>query len=91
MIIESIFNLIFFLLKTVFNLLPTLPNLSNENVIGVYDFFDNFIFSNLELIDIFIRPSTIKLIVPLLIIVINFEHIWEFIMFIWRKLPISSE
>ena len=51
MIIETIFNLIFSLLKSVFNLLPSLPNLDNGDVSNVYLFFENYIFANLQLID----------------------------------------
>lgn len=51
------------------------------------DTFLNLIFDNLGLLGFFIRPLTIKIAVPILIVVINFELIYKLIMWIVRKLP----
>ena len=90
MIIEVIFNLIKTLLTTVLGLLPNVPQLpdsfstSISNVITV-------IFDNLDLISIFVRVSTIKILVPLIIVVVNFEHIYHFVMWIVKKIPLSID
>lgn len=89
MIIEGLFSAICFLIMSVFSVIPNLPHF--EGLENSLDTVLNLIFNNLQLLDIFIRPSTIKLIAPLLIIVIEFEHVWDFLMFLLRKLPISIE
>ncbi len=89
MIVEFLINAICSLIIGVFSILPDLPHFEGlEN--SLHKVFD-LIFNNLQLLDIFIRPSTIKLIIPVLIVILNFEHIWDFTMFIIRKLPISVE
>lgn len=60
---------------------------------GLADSIDNFlslVFDNLSLLGFFIRPATIRLVVPILLIVINFELIYKLVMWIIRKLPFIS-
>lgn len=90
MILEAIFNLVKILLNFIFALLPDIPSLD----IGLLDdltAYINMIFNNLDLLGFFIDISTIKILVPLIIIVINFEHIYQFAMWVLKKLPISTE
>ena len=54
---------------------------------GSIDGFLSLIFDNLSLLGFFIRPVTIRLVVPILLIVINFELIYKLAMWIIRKLP----
>lgn len=51
------------------------------------DSFLGLIFNNLSLLGFFIRPVTIRIVVPILLIVINFELIYKLVMWIIRKLP----
>ena len=89
MIIESILDLWFDLYSWLIGLLPDVPDFND--LTSSLDKVFSLIMSNLQLIDIFIRPSTIRAIAPLMIIITNFEHIWEFIMFIVRKIPFSID
>ncbi len=57
---------------------------------GSIDSFLELVFDNLSLLGFFIRPSTIKLVVPVLLIVVNFELIYKLVMWIIRKLPFVS-
>ncbi|MFQ6972426.1 hypothetical protein [Enterocloster citroniae] len=36
---------------------------------------------------VFIDMSMVKILLPVLLIVVNFEHVWKFTMFILRKIP----
>lgn len=88
MILEAIFNLVKILLNFIFALLPDLPNFD----IGLLDdltSYINMIFNNLGLLGFFIDISTIKVLVPLIILVINFDHIYNFAMWVIKKLPLS--
>ena len=88
MIVAALINLITALLKIVLNLLPDLPDLP-QSISTSIDNVTNVIFSNVNLLGLFVRIDTIKTLVPLLILVVNFEHIYHFSMWIIKKLPIS--
>lgn len=88
MIIEAIINLVTNLLKFVFNLLPDIPQLPASILTSLDNVFDT-IFSHLDLLGLFVRIDTIKILVPLILVVYNFEHIYHFIMWIIKKIPLS--
>lgn len=90
MILKAIFDLILFLLKTIFGILPNIPQLPDSLLSSLNTVFST-IFNNLDLLGIFVRIDTIKILVPLLIIVVNFEHIYHFTMWIVKKLPLSID
>lgn len=88
MIIELLFNLIKFILDFLFNLLPNIPSFSS-NLANSLDSYLDLIFSNLSLLGFFVDIALIKVLVPLIIIVINFEHIYHFSLWVIKKLPFS--
>lgn len=90
MILELIMSAILTLLKLVFSLLPTIPNLS-ENITNSINSVFGVIFDNVGLLGLFVRISTIKWMVPLVIVVYNFEHIYHFIMWVIKKIPLSID
>ena len=49
------------------------------------------IFDNLDLLGIFIRIDTIKILVPLVVIAYNFEHIYHFVIWLVKKIPLSID
>lgn len=88
MILELIITAITNVLKIVLAVLPNLPQLPNSITTSISRVM-SVIFDNVGLLGIFVRISTIKLLVPLVILVVNFEHIYHFIMWIIKKLPLS--
>lgn len=66
--------------------IPAFPSELSNSIDGFLD----LIFDNLSLLGFFIRPTTLKIVVPILLIVINFELIYKLIMWIVRKLPFIS-
>lgn len=88
MILETIFNAVLKLLKTIFAILPDIPQFPETIMNSLNTVFDT-IFNNLDLLGLFVRIDTIKTLVPLLIIAINFEHIYHFTMWVIHKLPLS--
>lgn len=90
MIIKAIFDLILGLLKLVFGLLPSVPALPDTIIDSLNSVLDT-IFNNLNLIGLFVRVDTIKILVPLVIVAVNFEHIYHFTMWILKKIPLSIE
>lgn len=90
MILEAIFNLVKGLLELIFALLPDVPDLDITLLDSLTTFIE-YVFNNLGLLGFFIRISTIKALVPLIIIAANFEHIYHFALWILKKLPIATE
>ena len=90
MIIKAIFDAILGVLKSVFGILPSIPQFPQNILNSLNTVFDT-IFDNLDLLGLFVRIDTIKVLVPLLIIAINFEHIYHFTMWILKKIPLSIE
>lgn len=86
MIVEALLNAIFILLTTVISKLPDIPDISP----GMIDSFDKFlktIFSNTRLLGFFFPINTIKVFIPLVLIVLNFEHIYHLLIWVisWIK------
>lgn len=90
MILKAIFDLILGLLKLVFSFLPNVPQLPDNLLTSLNTVYDT-IFNNIDLLGLFVRIETIKILVPLLIIAINFEHVYHFTMWILKKIPLSIE
>lgn len=85
MILESILNLISGLIKLVFGWinLPDMPS----SVTSVIDELFVYIRGSMGLLGVFVDLNMVKVLLPVLLIVINFERVWKFTMFIVRKIP----
>ena len=85
MILESILNLISGLIKLVFGWinLPDMPS----SVTSVIDELFVYIRGSMGLLGVLVDLNMVKVLLPVLLIVINFEHVWKFTMFIVRKIP----
>lgn len=84
-ILNVLLNGLYFLIDFLFGWIniPQVP----ESITNSINSFLNLIFDNLSLLGFFIRPTTLKILVPLIIIVINFKYIYKFIMWFLKKLP----
>lgn len=85
MILESVFNLIISLLELVFGWinLPAFP----QTLTDILTEFRELVFTNVSCLSFFVRISTVKILLPLLLIVVNFEKVYKLTMFILRKIP----
>ena len=86
MITSFVLDIAKLLVNLIFSILPNLPQFDVSILKSLNDFV-NLIFDHLDLLGFFIRMSTIKTLVPLVILSSNFEHIYHLIMWIIRKLP----
>ena len=85
MIIKGLFNLVLALLQIIFAPinLPQLPS-------GLQNIFDGLLSAMLSavgLFEVFVRPTTLQLLIPIVIVLINFEKLWNGIIFILKKIP----
>lgn len=85
MILEFIFNLVKKLLFICFGWinLPEFPSALSD----ILDKFLDIIFGGINLLGFFIGSTFIKIAIPVLIIVINFDKLYKLTMFILRKIP----
>ena len=85
MIIESILNIVKTLLQFVFGWI-NIPPFPVELTNGINSFL-SLIFNNLNLLGFFIRPVTLTVSIPILIILLNFDEVYKLTMWILRKIP----
>lgn len=84
-IFESIGEFLLNILQFAFGWI-NLPDMPVEITSSINSFLD-LIFNNLSLLGIFIRPITLMIVVPLILILINFEMVYKIIIWIVRKIP----
>lgn len=85
MIIKGLFELVFTLLQIVFAPvnLPDLP----DRIQSVIDEFVSVITGALGIVGLFLDMNVVKLLIPVVLVVANFEKVWSLIMFVLRKIP----
>ena len=89
-----IFNIIITIILGAFNLLfawcPDIPQAPAEFSNVVNDFFD-LIFSNSGLVSFFLPISLVKIVIPIVLVLINFKYIYYIFLWVIRKLPFSMD
>lgn len=89
MIISALLSVIGGILNFLFNLLPDLPQLPSL-IITTINNVVNLIFDNVSVIGFFIPLNVVKVLIPLVIIVVNFRYIYGIIMWIIKKIPLLN-
>ena len=90
MILAAIFTLVGALIKFVFRLLPNVPNIPVESQAVVSQYI-NYITSNTRFVSFFLDVSYTKILLAVVIALLGFRESFKFIMWIYHKLPFSSE
>lgn len=85
MILEAILNLFKGLLFICFSWI-NIPNFPTELTNNIDAFLD-LIFNNLTLLGFFVRPITLQIAIPILIVLLNFDNLYKLTMWILRKIP----
>lgn len=85
MIVEAVLNLLIGLIKTVFGWI-NLPQLPDE-VMSIIDQLFDILSGAMGLLSIFMDINMLKILLPVLLIVINFDEAYKLTMFILRKIP----
>ena len=85
LIVESLLNLFANTLKVIFQWinLPQVPS----NIQTVIDQFFEYLRSGMGFVYLFFDMSLVKILLPLLIAVINFDKVYKLVMFVLRKIP----
>lgn len=85
MIIESILNLLKTVITTVFGILPSIPTFTEAQT-SINELFD-LIFEFSGLLGVFVKVETIHLCIPIIILIWNFEHVYNLTLWIIKKIP----
>lgn len=85
MIVKGLFELVFGLLQIVFAPinLPDLP----EGIASVLDELIDVLAGAVGLFGIFVDLTVVRWLIPVVLIIVNFDKVWNLIMFIFRKIP----
>ena len=86
MIIEFLFSLILELFNFILEILPDIPNMP-EDLINVLNNFTQLIFDNSSLVSFFLPMNIVKIAIPLVIVIINFDYIYNAVIWILKKIP----
>ena len=86
MILENLLNILLSSIEVILSILPDIPSLSDELLSSAYSFID-LIFDNVGLLGLFIPISTIKVVVPLVLVIVNFDKIYKLTMWVLNKIP----
>lgn len=89
MLVENLLSLISSFINGLFSLLPDIPSMPSAVTTPIESIID-LIFDNAGIIGIFVSIDLIKVLVPLIIIVINFDEIYRVIVWIVKKIPILN-
>lgn len=84
-IINNLLNFLYFLMDFLFGWI-NIPQMPDELVNSINTFL-NLIFDNLSLLGFFIRPITLKILIPLIIFVLNFKYIYKVVIWLIHKIP----
>lgn len=87
MIVAALLDLIFGLIKIIFGWinLPPMPEAITSIIDELFGVFEGAI----GLLGVFVDLEFLSICMPLLIIIVNFEHLYRGTMFVIRKLPIN--
>lgn len=87
-LLNFLWDLLFILVQLLFGWIniPAFPEELKENINAFLD----LIFNNLDFLGFFIRPTTLKIVIPLIIFLFNFKYIYKLSMWIIKKIPFLS-
>ena len=85
MIVKGLLELVFGLLRIVFAPinLPDLP----EGIANVLNELIDVLAGVVGLFGVFVDLSVVRWLIPVVLIIVNFDKVWNVIMFILRKIP----
>lgn len=89
MIVEWMMVLGLNILDIIYSMLGVLPGFSPDITNAINTFFD-IIFGAIGLVSIFVDIDMVKVLIPLVIGIINFDKIIKLVMFILKKIPILN-
>ena len=87
MIIEYLIKLIIYSFNFILSILPSIPSLPASFTSSLTAYIDLLVSNGLGLFYFFVRPSTVAIVIPIIIFINSFEYIYAFIIWILKKIP----
>ena len=91
MILELLFNLIKFLLMTIFGILPNIPSLPTNFITLINNFLDIIFNNGSALLNLFVHIETLKILAPIALVIINLDKVYHLILWVIKKLPFGMK
>jgi len=89
MIVEGIMNLGKGIMNTLYSLLGVLPHFDSSIVSSVDSVFE-IMFDSIDLVGVFVDFKMVRILIPVVIAIINFDRILKIVMFVIKKIPIAG-
>ena len=86
MIIEWVMNLGMGIIDVLFMMLDVLPNFPSKVITVINSVFD-LMFSAVNLVGVFLDFSMVRTLIPIVILILNFDKIVKLIIFAVKKIP----
>lgn len=86
MIVELILKLGNVVLNIIFGLLGVLPDVP-QKILDVVDKIFDMLLQGVSLFTLFVDIDLVKILVPILIAIINFDNLYHLIIYILKKIP----
>lgn len=86
MLVELMLSLVKILVQIIFGFLGILPDMPSALITAI-DEFMNLLFMGSNLVALFLPMETVKILIPIVIAIINFDKILRLVMFILKKIP----
>ena len=84
-IINNLLNFLYFIMDFLFGWI-NLPQMPQSLINSINNFID-LIFENLSLLSFFIRPNTLRILIPLVIFLIGFKYGYKIVIWLIHKIP----
>lgn len=86
MIIDFIIMLGYLIVNLIFGMLDVLPS-APDSVISVVDKIFEMITSGATLVTLFVDIKMVKILIPIVIAIVNFDYLYHLIMYVIKKIP----
>lgn len=86
MLVELILKLGNLLISIIFGILGVLPD-TPDKIIEIVDKIFELLLQGVSLVTLFVDIDVVKILIPILLAIINFDNIYHLIMYVIKKIP----
>lgn len=86
MLVELMLSLVKVLIDIIFAFLGILPDMPDALIVAINDFLD-LLFAGASIVALFMPMDIVRILIPIVIAIVNFDKILNIIIFILKKIP----
>ena len=86
MLVELMLSLVKVLIDIIFAFLGILPDMPDTLIVAINDFMD-LLFAGANIVALFMPMDIVRILIPIVIAIVNFDKILKIIIFILKKIP----